>query len=585
MTQFSFSKLKNCFIGGQLMKAVLLAFNLLGGLAVFLLGIKMMSEGLQKVAGDKLRKILASATTNRFAGVLSGFTVTSMIQSSSATTVMVVGFVSAGLLTLSQSLGVVFGANIGTTVKAWIVSLLGFKVNIALFALPIIGIGFFSQFITKWKMPHRFGEAMVGFGLLFLGLSIIKNTIPVASGSEEMVYWISKFAVVDTISLIKVVLIGTIVTVLLQSSSAVMVITLTAAALGYVNFPTACALVLGENIGTTITANLASIGSTRNAKRTAIGHTLFNVLGVVWVCLLFNPFLKLVDYIVPGDPYNLDAVAFITVLTIHISAFHTIFNVTNTSVMLPFIKQFEKVVLLIKPIIPEEREEREPQLKFLSTPFGSTQELAVGAARKEIDRMATIVSRMLDRTLKAIKTKEQDKFDKIVKSIQRDEKHVDVLEHKINEYIASLTHTSLTSTTNKKVLSLLSMINNLEKIGDSLEKIAVLLSRSREKENRLIEQEYNDIEKIALKAQEFLRHVKHNILHKEEDDSTLLEYAHKKEKELDILRNELRETGTLKMFQRKSSGYSIVMYADMLSSYEQVGDYALNISEAMVGLK
>lgn len=567
------------------MKIALLIFNLLGGLAVFLLGIKMMSEGLQKVAGDKLRKILASATSNRFAGVLSGFTVTSMIQSSSATTVMVVGFVSAGLLTLSQSLGVVFGANIGTTVKAWIVSLLGFKVNIAAFALPVIGIGFFSQFITKWKMPHRFGEAMVGFGLLFLGLSIIKNTIPVASGSEEMVYWISKFAVVDTVSLLKVVLIGTIVTVMLQSSSAVMVITLTAAALGYVNFPTACALVLGENIGTTITANLASIGSTRNAKRTAIGHTLFNVMGVVWVCLLFKPFLGLVDYIVPGNPYNTESAAFITVLTIHISAFHTIFNVTNTSVMIPFIKQFEKVILLIKPVIPEEREEREPQLMFLSTPFGSTQELAVGAAKKEIDRMATIVSRMMDRTLKAIQTKEQDKVEKMLKSVQRDEKHVDVLEHKINEYIASLTHTSLTSTTNKQVLSLLSMINNIEKIGDSLEKISILLVRSREKENKFTESEYNDIEKMATKAKDFVHYVKHNILNKEEDNVVLLENAHKKEKELDCLRNELREAGTLKMFERKSSGSSIVMYADILSSYEQVGDYSLNIAEAIVGLK
>ena len=338
-------------------------------------------------------------------------------------------------------------------------------------------------------------------------------------------------------------------------------------------------------IGTTITANLASIGSTRNAKRTAIGHSLFNILGVVWVCLLFRPFLGFVDYIVPGNPYNLESAAFITVLTIHISAFHTIFNVTNTSVMLPFIKQFEKAVLLLKPIIPEEREEREPQLMFLSTPFGSTQELAVGAARKEIDRMATIVSRMMDRTLKAIKTTEEDKCAKIVKSIQRDEKHVDVLEHKINEYIASLTHTSLTSGTNKKVLSLLSMINNIEKIGDSLEKIGILILRSKEKNNKFVDEEYADIEKIALKAQAFLRHVKHNILNKREDDNILMEYAHKTEKELDILRNELREKGTLKMFERKSSGSSIVMYADILSSYEQVGDYALNISEAMVGLK
>ncbi|MBP5403762.1 MAG: Na/Pi cotransporter family protein, partial [Elusimicrobiaceae bacterium] len=277
------------------MKTLVLTFNLLGGLGVFLLGIKMMSDGLQKAAGDRLRRIIARATTNRFTATLSGILATSIIQSSSATTVMVVGFASAGLLSLSQSLGVIFGANIGTTTTAWLISILGFKINISVFAMPMIGIGFFSQFIKKWPLARRIGEAMVGFGLLFLGLSLIQGALPDMQNSSAVVEWIVRFRPDTLFSLLGVIGVGTVLTVLLQSSSAVMAVTLTCAAKGLIDYPTACALVLGENIGTTITANIAAIGAPRIAKRAALGHMLFNVLGVVWAVAFFHPFLGLID--------------------------------------------------------------------------------------------------------------------------------------------------------------------------------------------------------------------------------------------------------------------------------------------------
>ncbi|HOI41474.1 MAG TPA: Na/Pi cotransporter family protein, partial [Elusimicrobiales bacterium] len=459
------------------MNALTMFLYLLGGLGVFLLGLEIMSEGLQKTAGQRLRRMLALATTNRFAGTLSGFAVTSVIQSSSATTVMVVGFASAGLLTLSQSLGVIFGANIGTTVTAWIVSLLGFKVKIAAFALPMIGIGFFSRFIKRWKWPHRVGEVMVGFGLLFLGLELIKDGIPDLKNSPEVLAWIAKFSPDSLLPRLALVGVGTALTVIFQSSSAVMAVTIAAAAKGIIGFPAAAALVLGENIGTTITANLAAIGASNTAKQAAIGHFLFNVLGVVWAALLFGPMIGLVDRLVPGSPYGLTEAALLTAIPLHISAFHTVFNIINTGLMLPFIKQFERLILFVKPDIVE-KGPPEHELVYLTTPFARAPELAIDAARREIDNLAGVVTGMMAKISGALADGRIE--DHEIEAIKADEKTTDVLEHKINDYLASLVHERLSNTASREVLSLMSMINDFEKMGDYGEKIANLLGRTRE---------------------------------------------------------------------------------------------------------
>ncbi len=561
------------------MKALNMFLYLLGGLGVFLLGLEIMSEGLQKTAGQKLRKMLAMATTNRFAGTLSGFAVTSIIQSSSATTVMVVGFASAGLLTLSQSLGVIFGANIGTTVTAWIVSLLGFKVKIAAFALPMIGIGFFSRFIKRWKWPHRVGEVMVGFGLLFLGLELIKEGIPDLRNSPEVLAWIARFSPDDILPRLALVGVGTALTVIFQSSSAVMAVTIAAAAKGIIGFPAAAALVLGENIGTTITANLAAIGAPNTAKQAALGHLMFNLLGVTWAVLLFGPMIGLVDRLVPGSPYGLTEAALLTAIPLHISAFHTVFNIINTSVMLPFIKQFERLILIVRPDITE-KGPPEHELVYLTTPFARAPELAIDAARREIDHLAGVVTGMMAKISAALEDGKIE--DHEIDAIKADEKTTDVLEHKINDYLASLVHERLSNTTSREVLSLMSMINDFEKMGDYGEKIANLLGRTREPGFSMSGEAYSDLKKISAAAREMLEETRSFILKPEGD---IMERTWKRENELNRLRNEFRENHLLRICDGRCKPSVGPLYSDLLNSFEKMGDHAVNVAEAVTGLK
>jgi len=562
-----------------MLKGLEMFFYLLGGLGVFLLGIEIMSEGLQKTAGQKMRKMLAMATTNRLAGTFSGFAVTSIIQSSSATTVMVVGFASAGLLTLGQSLGVIFGANIGTTVTAWIVSLLGFKIKIATFALPMIGVGYFSRFIKRWKWPHRIGEVMVGFGLLFFGLELIKDGIPDLRNSPEVLAWIARFPPSDLLPRLALIAVGTVLTVIFQSSSAVMAVTIAAAAKGIIDFPAAAALVLGENIGTTITANLAAIGASRTAKQAAVGHFLFNVIGVVWATALFGLMLRLVDWLVPGAPYGASEAALLVAIPLHISAFHTVFNVVNTSLMLPFIKQFERLVLLI---MPDETVTgpKEHELIYLTTPFARTPELAIDAGRKEIDNMAGVVTGMMAKIAAALADGKIE--DHEIDAIKADEKTTDVLEHKINDYLAALVHERLSNKTSREVLSLMSMINDFEKMGDYGEKIAILLGRTREPGLALTKEAYADLIKIASHARGMLEETRSFILTPKGD---IMARIWELENELNRLRNEYRENH----LTRISSGNCGVgvgpLYSDLLNSFEKMGDHAVNVAEAVIGLK
>ncbi|MDT8285521.1 MAG: Na/Pi cotransporter family protein [Elusimicrobiales bacterium] len=561
------------------MDSLILSLYLLGGLGVFLHGLEVMSEGLQKAAGPKLRKILAMATTNRVAGTFSGFAVTALIQSSSATTIMVVGFASAGLLTLSQSLGVIFGANIGTTVTAWLVSLLGFNIKISSFALPMIGVGFFSRFIKRWKWPHRVGEVMVGFGLLFLGLELIKNGIPDLRNSPEIMDWIARFSPDTLLPRLALVMVGAVLTIIFQSSSAVMAVTIAAAAKGIVDFPSAAALVLGENIGTTIKASLASIGASHTAKQAAAGHFLFNVVGVVWAALLFGPMIRFVDWLVPGVPYGVSETALLVAIPTHISAFHTVFNLINTGVMLPFIKQFEKLVLLIRP---DEKVQgpREHELVYLTTPFARAPELAIDAGRKEIDHLAGVVTGMMAKISAALEDGKIE--DHEIDAIKADEKTTDVLEHKINDYLAALVHERLSSTTSREVLSLMSMINDFEKMGDYGEKIANLLGRTREPSFEMSPEAYADLRKISSYAREMLEETRSFILTPEGD---IMEKIWKRENELNRMRGEFRENHLMRTSDGKCRPAAGPLYSDLLNSFEKMGDHAVNVVEAITGLK
>lgn len=565
------------------MEGILLFFNLLGGLGVFLLGIKMMSDGLQKAAGNRLRKIISGATGNRFTGTLSGILVTSIIQSSSATTVMVVGFVSAGLLTLTQSLGVIFGANIGTTTTAWIISLLGFKVDIALFAMPMIGVGFFSQFINKWPIVRRIGEAMLGFGLLFLGLSLIKSGIPDVQSSSATIEWITKFRPDTLWSLLAVVGVGTVLTVIFQSSSAVMAVTLTCAAKGLIDYPTACALVLGENIGTTITANIAAIGAPRAAKRAALGHMMFNILGVIWAIALFHPLLSLVDWIVPGSTQGTSSEVLLVNIPYHLSAFHTTFNIINTCVMLIFIKQFEKLIMAIMPL--KRSEEDQTDLVYLKAGVTATPELFIEAARREVDRMAGLVESIISKDLHAIKTDSPKLFERSVEDVHAKEKASDVLEYKINDFLKNLTHDQLSRDMITDVMAMFDLTNYLEKMADHGDKIAILLKKARSI-NAFEEQDYDKLETIGLKVKKILKDSRATILNYDMDKEKVMQLALERERELNEMRHSFRDDKTSRDFtQQQLSPVAITLYTDILTSFEKIGDYALNIVETTTGVR
>ncbi len=561
------------------MKILFVIINLIGGLGVFLYGLRVMSEALQKVAGNRLRSLLETATGNRFIATLTGFLVTCAVQSSSATTVMVVGFASAGLLSLSQCLGITFGANIGTTATAWIVSLLGFKVKVTSFAVPLIGIGFFSQFIRRWRYPHRIGEVLVGFGLLFLGLTLIKSGIPDVKSSPLVQQWLTSFSPESLAPRLGIVTVGAVLTMIFQSSSAMMAVTLAAAANGLIDYPTAAALVLGENIGTTITANLAAIGAPLTARQAARGHFLFNVFGVIWVVLLFGPFVRFVDALLPGDPWAAGEHVRLIVIPTHIAAFHTAFNLINTGIMLPLIGYLERSV---RTILPErEADKTERVLQYISTPLMSTHELAINAARQEVDRMAAIVSRMLGKVRKALSMKSKE-LSETIKSIFEDEGTTDFLELQINNFLANLTHANLSTASNKEVISLLSMINDLERMGDHCERIAILLERKTVTQTAFSNDAMKELETIAAKAIEIVDVMRTSILIRDEDP---IPQAIEREKQLNELRSKFRQSHTERLSSRECTATAGIIFSDMLTSFEKLGDHAFNVVEATVGIK
>lgn len=558
---------------------VISILQIVGALGIFLYGLQVMSEGLQKAAGTRLRAVLSGATQNRFTGTASGFIVTVAVQSSSATTVMVVAFCSAGLLTLTQSLGVIFGANIGTTTTAWLVSLLGFKVKIAHFAVPLIGIGFFSQFIRRWSLPHKVGQALVGFGLLFLGLALLQDAMPDVKSNPEIVEMLRYLEPGTITGLLLAVLFGAALTALVQSSSASMAITLTAAAKGYIDFPTACAIALGQNIGTTITAGLATIGAPLVARRAALAHFLFNVLGSIWPIILLTPFLHVVDLLVPGDPTETSKAALQTYIPTHIAAFHTIFNVVNTAIFLALMTPFER---LIRRLLPDRGETGDGHdLVYLESPFGSTPEIALEAAAREVDRMAEVTETMVSDILAALQ-KGQPIDDETRDKLLKDEELTDVLEHKITEYLAALVHGHLSTASSHEALSLLSMINDLERIGDHGAKVALLLTKLRESSTQFSASAYDDLMRMAESAADVLGRTRTLILHR---DPKALEPALERERALDALRDDCRAAHLKRLSDRECDAMAGLIFSDLLTSFEKMGDHAFNVVQATLGHK
>ena len=555
-------------------------FNLLGGLALFLYGMKLLSAGLQKLAGNNLRTILEKAASNRVSAAISGALVTGIIQSSSATTVITVGFVSAGLLTLFQAVGIIFGANIGTTLTAWIVSIFGFKFDISLFALPAIALGFFAQCTQKWLWVRRSGEALLGFGLLFFGLAVLKQAIPTDfSTHPQVVAWLSQLSPNTFLKLLLLIITGTVLTVILQSSSAVMAMTLTCAAAGIIDFPTACSLVLGENIGTTITANLAALNLNRMARRAALSHTLFNLFGVIWATLLFHQLTHFVDVLVPGNP-NSSAAALSAVLPYHIAAFHTLFNVLNTLILLPLLPY---IVNLTYWILPKLSDEHRQELVYLSAPFTAAPELAFLAVRKESARMINSVVRILGKLMLAVKMPNKTQFYHIISPISQEEALTDTLEKKITAYLTLLAHENISRHATAHALEWIHIVNHIEKMADCGEKVSRILEKFYDT-HLFTKQDQADLQIITRQVHTIVKHTYQLLAHPISKQASFHTYLHQ-ERELNAMRKRfLHERRQRILNGQQATPDDITAYSDILGQLEQIGDYAFHIDEFILGI-
>jgi len=548
------------------------ALNILGALGIFLFGMKVMSEGIQKTAGNRLRNILAYMTQNRVAGIFTGFLTTCLVQSSSATTVMVISFVNAGLLTLTQSISIIMGANIGTTITGWLIAILGFKFKISSIALPVIGIGLpliFSK-VTKRK---NLGEIFVGFGLLFLGLKFLKNSVPDIKNNPEVLQFLSSYTDLGIFSVIIFITVGVFLTIIVQSSSAAMTITITMAFKGWIDFPTAAALVLGENIGTTITAYLASLGANYHAKRTARAHMIFNVFGVVWMLIAFKLFIPFVDYIIPGDISNPENIP------VHLSMFHTLFNIFNVLLLIWFVPHIARIVKkMIKPT-EEEKVDVQYKLEYFSTGVQPIPEIAIIEAKKEVIKMSVLINKMLDLFKKTFK-KEKDISESIILG-RKMEITSDEMQEEISTYLSECTKHELSYRSSKEAAAMLRLTNELESIGDSCFNLLLQIEKSNneklvfsDKMKKEILQLYSMIIKFVQWNNSFIQN---NLTSMTDID---LSKSIKFERNIDNIRNKFLDS-SMSRLSLESNPKAELLYMDIIKHLEHIGDYSLNISQAL----
>ena len=563
--------------------------TLLGALGMFLYGMNMMSSGLQKAAGNRLRNLLSAMTSNYFKGVMTGLGITSIIQSSSATTVMVVGFVNAALLTLDQAIGVIMGANIGTTVTAWLISLLGFKMDISVLAVPLMAVGFIMS-IAKSEKYKNISEFIIGFSLLFLGLSLMKNSVPDLRETPEILSFIQQWTGYGFGSVIIFLVFGTILTLILQSSSATMALTLIMMSLGWIPFDMAAAMVLGENIGTTITANIAAAVGNPNARRAALAHTFFNIFGVIWALILFRPFLSLIGIIITWlgypNPTLINYAAGIetgsvesTAALYGVSMLHTLFNTINTLILIWFIPLIVRFVTWAIKNKPED-EEQTVRLKFINAGPMGTAELAIVEAKKETIHFAQICHNGLGYIRSAIHAKDENEFETYRKKLVKYEEIADRIEYEIASFLNSLPQESISEDTRQKVKAMYKIIGELESLGDSGESISRILSRRNIHNKQFTEQHIEKIDTMLSLVDKAYK-IMINNLETTENTSDNLRCAVDCEIEINDMRNTLREAEILKIEENSSEYQSSVYYLDIISEIERMGDFMINISEAL----
>ena len=564
------------------MDAVFQIFTLLGSLGLFLYGMTLMSEALQKVAGDKLRNILAAMTSNSVSRILTGLFITAVIQSSSATTVMVVSFVNAGLLSLVQSIGVIMGANIGTTFTAWLISLLGFKADIAILAIPLIGIGF-AFMMCKAKKKKSIGELIIGFALLFLGLSFLKDSVPDLQSTPEVLAFLQQWTNYGFGSILMFVFIGTILTIVLQSSSATMALTLVMCNNGWIPFEMGAAMVLGENIGTTITANIAAAVANVSARRAAMAHCVFNIFGVIWVLVLFHPFLTVVSKIIMamGLDNPLVAGASPNSILYAISMVHTLFNICNTLLLVWFTNQ---IAQLVSKIIKDKNGDEVFRLQYIHGGMLSTSELSLNQAKEEIVHYADICRRQYAYAKSAINENDPEKFDTLYKKLEHYEQVTDRIEFEIAKFLNEVKDGVISEESGRRIQAMYKIISELESVGDSGFNIARILQR-RNIHNMKFDEPM--IKKLNYMIELLDRGFEAMIYNLKKGYTQINDIANAQDIEQDIneYRNNLKEEHLLNLENKTYSYLTGVYYMDLVNECEHVGDFMINISEAIMEIK
>ena len=570
---------------------VLQILTLIGALGMFLYGMNTMSSGLQKAAGEKLRNFLAAMTSNPVKGVLTGLGITAIIQSSSATTVMVVGFVNAGLLTLTQAVGVIMGANIGTTVTAWLISLLGFKMDISILSIPLMAVGFICS-MAKKSRTKNIGEFIIGFALLFLGLSFMKESVPDLETHPEVLSFISRWTGFGFGSVLIFLAFGTLLTLVLQSSSATVALTLIMLNMGWIPFEMAAAMVLGENIGTTITANIAAAVGNVQAKRAAIAHTLFNITGVIWALALFKPFLAFIGKIITllgyPDPTTTSFVGEMggeqteasTAALYGISMLHTMFNLINTCILIWFIPWIVKAVMwIIKS--PSKPEEENFKLKYINAGHVATAEMAIEQAMKEIVHFAEISRKGLGYVKCAINEQDPEKFEEYRQKLVKYEEISDRIEYEIASFMNSLSKEDISGDSKAQIRSMYKIISELESLGDSGEAISRILSR-KNAHGKVFDKE--EIRTLTLMTDRVDKAYEVMIANLNAGYGSLKDISNAYDAEQDIneMRNNLREEEIVNIEHDGKNYQTSVYYMDILSELETMGDFMINVSQALV---
>ncbi len=589
-------------------------FGLLGAVGLFMYGMKVMSEGLQKAAGDRLRNILSAMTRNRFTGLLTGFVITALIQSSSASTVMVVSFVNAGLMSLGQSMAVIMGANVGTTFTAWIIALFGFKVNISAFVLPLIGIAVVLLFMNKSK-TKSIGEFLIGFSFLFMGLDMISTHVPDLQSNPKMFAVLKEYASLGLPSILIFCLVGLLVTAVIQSSAATFAITLIMCSKGWITFDLACALVLGSNIGTTITPILASMSGNVAAKRASMGHLLFNLLGTVWCLCVFVPFANmnawLTESIGQGDPNALyhyvtgleatspeiynhlfdnslpqghEALSNIAAMQMSVSfglsIFHTTFNLVNVVIMIWLTNVYVKIVEWVVP--SKRRDDEEFTLKFISRGLLNASELNIAQAEKEMAVYAERVGRMINMAQTLIHTKEKsDDFNKLYSRLEKYEDISDRMELEIAHYLNRCAEGRLSNEGKLRIAAMLNIISEIESIADSCMGIGKILSRKIQSGVDFNDEIYTNIDTMYIYVKSAMEMMVAQLHDVENVSGKSLIDSYNKEREINNYRNSLRSANVGNINAKHYEYQAGIYYMDIIGDLEKTGDYIINVVDTL----